>query len=728
MKNKIAFSLIELLISLIIISIITLALAPIMTRKFAKNNLTVKIADSRHGLMIYTNPGTYSFDVPEAVDKIYFSGAAGGGGGAGAVKAVKNIKAVTNSTWIVPNGVNKVTFTITGSGGGGGGGYASYNPQACVSGYNVLPSMADDGKDICAGSPRVTSGYIKYHDNYSVQSIDALSCWRGAQMVCSYTAASIICRDEVGAIGKNARLLKKSELSRILKASNYPASAGYLGFNYLNMCAQGGGVLPSCSSSSACKSPNTIECDPYQIFYQLGEDRSFDFNAIFFLSNGVFGVDRDLIQYYYLHSDTTTGQVRCVYIKSDWLQYSGSGGYSGAQLTQTISVLPNEKLTFIIGSSGSGGMAGRAGSQGGITKVIHTKLNGSTVTYEVKGGLGGAAAALNANGNNTAASTPVGTCLINGVNTNCSKQSNAGANGVNTTGGSGAVTYQSTLNPALGGDLDLNRGFGVGVGQNASEYGFGGGGGTCARGVRNPNYCQKGGNGQKGKVDISYELILPGGGGGAGAAIGMNANGINQEIEYSVAPSTRIVFTIGKGGSGGAASQAGAAGAKTTIMEDEIIFNAGSGGSIGNATTLLAGKGGSGGELKIKNSIKSKVNILNVPSASLSNAGKGLNGLDAQLKDASGKYINYGLDGGIGGSTFLGYFGGCGGGIITDIDSSRGCQTSARNDGIEAKIHNSVKNQFGGAGGGGGGATATNSTPGSGADGADGYLRIRWGD
>ena len=59
---KKAFTLAELLTAVLVISVIMVALAPVITKRM-KDNLSVT-TDNKRGLEIYANPGTYTFDVP----------------------------------------------------------------------------------------------------------------------------------------------------------------------------------------------------------------------------------------------------------------------------------------------------------------------------------------------------------------------------------------------------------------------------------------------------------------------------------------------------------------------------------------------------------------------------------------------------------------------------------------------------------------------------------------
>ena len=146
MKKR-AFTLAELLTAVLVISVIMVALAPVITKRM-KENITVQ-TDNKKGLEIFTNPGTYTFDVPIGINTLFIQGSGGGGAGAGSTYVEKDISYTSNTTWTVPNGVNQITFTITGSGGGGGGGNARKINKNCVTGMTQIQFISDNGLDLC---------------------------------------------------------------------------------------------------------------------------------------------------------------------------------------------------------------------------------------------------------------------------------------------------------------------------------------------------------------------------------------------------------------------------------------------------------------------------------------------------------------------------------------------------------------------------------------------------
>ena len=714
-------------------------------------------------------PGYYSFDVPVETDTLYLSGAGGGGGGAGANSVDKKFTKTTGTTsWTVPNGVNQITFKIYGAAGGGGGGYARLTSDNCAGSKAILlPAIADNGEDLCAydANDFRDSLFVEYIEDYTTPSSGSTACWDFKDLttgsdyfLCNYSGAFMLCRDYYKhqlnlSSDKKTRLLTKSEILRLKDIANFPTDAGL--FDELGACCVTctNFNLKKCNAKGMnCKSPTSTECDPHQIFYQQNESMSeASFDSIFFAVDYILSGDETVGTYYSGHANNTTGQVKCVYVRKNWFQYSAAGGASGSVFEKTIQVSPGDTVVFTIGKGGLGGNAGYSGNQGAITKIEHRKKGGEIVSYEVQGGLGGKAANSTSNGALYTQSelNPDYSCsiitknssgtIISKLNTACTKISSQGSSPTVINGGSGGKIEEFSNEEAKGGQIDSDYGNGTAAGQNGTTYGFGGGGGTCPRGVRTPSSCKKGGNGADGKIDITYKVILPGGGGGGAAASGYDKDNIDHEIVLKVKKGSRLMFKVGAGGKGGFVNSDGEDGQATVIGKDNIVLGGGKGGKTSTGaqkTALKGGSGGKGGELEI-----SGVEAVQNNASSISDAN-GLDGLSGQtLKDGTTTYLNYGLDGGSGGSTFLGHLKpetsqeSCGGGIINLDEKTSNCQTGSIKDGQNGKTHDAMSENeeenpsgiYGGGGGGGGGATLNSIELGKGGDGADGYLRIRWG-
>ncbi len=614
-----AFTLAELLTAILIISVIMVALAPVITKRM-KDTVSVT-TDNKKGLEIFTNPGTYTFDVPIGINTLFLQGSGGGGGGAGATSIDKSITITSNTTWTVPKGVNKLTFTITGAGGGGGGGYyktASDYYGSCQPGSNRIPYMALNGQDLCVTkmAPE-TSQYTWIVKGKNEQCSGDSCCWisnytytgcnkniynKGYEcgaIQCTRAANNMWCGyakghdpnfpfESVAALPNNTkniamgRLLSKNEYNNIVKFAPQ-----YLGANGLDLCFWEHAdvnlnttpiAFPRCSFANFCTGSSNNYCYNLGIYLDAG-----------YVHNQGW--------YDEAHTgDRTTHaySVLCVRNLTVRELYSGAGGYSGAGFEKSINVLPDDKLEITIGKGGEGGSSqGGAGKQGGTTQLVHKRGSNVLGTYYVKGGLGGEGAKSGSSGVNTAEATSDDTCYAKFKNKvqdstyttskTCSILSYAGKDGDdgNTIDRYKAIVYageggkfKNEGSAAKGAALDSGDTVN-GRGYSATQSGFGGGGGFCARGKTS---CEKGGSGADGKIEIKYTVMLPGAGGGAGTRVGgVNSMGVAHEIKYKVKEGSRIVFEVGAGGAGGAAAQDGANGMPTVIGDEEIIFLAGEG-------------------------------------------------------------------------------------------------------------------------------------------------------
>ena len=629
------FTLAELLTAVLVISVIMVALAPVITKRM-KDTVSVQ-TDNKKGLEIYPNPGTYTFDVPIGINTLFIQGSGGGGGGGGATLSSEiSIAKTANSTWTVPKGVNQITLKITGAGGGGGGANGVATGKICKSydwdkwnsglsvkrlpEYNIVRG-ADDGGDLCMFTQSTHAGYPNWINAKDYVSGDEnlctsdYCCWRTNNdakkgvAVCTYPAAASMCgyypnpqsMDINGTPNPERntyRLPKQKELQYIAdNVANLYIPLNICGNNQTTYCPGSPKTYPT---DRTCAETAVNGITNGQLHGMWGEDKIAYRTYTFTCSNSVL-----------FNQLNTAFQVRCVRPLKHVSAFSGAGGASGAVLEKNISVLPDDTFEITIGTGGNGGASKTNGSQGATTKVVHKRGGVELGTYYVKGGLGGKAATATSHGEaytegtSTNDTTPSGTCYSKsrksasdsfaGGNTACSIISYSGTQGSETKGGDGGkVNNTGTINQgesSSGGYIydDPARAFGVrnttkeanyAKGQNASEYGFGGGGGLTPTWASSASHFFQGGKGANGKVEILYKLALPGSGGGSGARVGGQDNGTNKdyEIKYKVREGDRIVLEVGSGGSGGAIGQDGINGTPSIVGNNEIIFLAGQGG------------------------------------------------------------------------------------------------------------------------------------------------------
>ena len=655
-KTQQAFTLAELLTATLVISIIMVALAPVITRR-AHDNVAITV-NQKQGLEIFATPGIYSFDVPVGINTLFIQGAGGGGGGGGAIKGSQNTKTFTSSQdFKIPIGVNQVTFTITGAGGGGGGSNGSV-----ISGTHSMSSLisltscnaddfhairgASDESDLCITKENIDivtkegTGVI-YGSAMLERGQTCTSnncCWKGAELecstisegysgcnrsVCTLPAASQVCQAHYGEGRDKRNIYRLPNFTELQKISKYFLDWSYnAGLGGIKLCSHNDNypcpekndmtTIPACSIHANCPGASDNYCNIAYIWASdgrlMGRHHPCDQNLS---SQGVV--------------DNNSASVRCVRPIKYYNNFGGAGGASGAQYTRTINVLPDDILTLTIGTGGAGGSAKNKGTQGGTTQILH-KRNGSTIgTYYVKGGLGGNPATTTANGsaygNGTASgqTTVSGTCYANGA-VGCSVLSYSGNAGSSTHGGNGGrVNNSGTITDggaSSGGYIYVDSARTANQryttteqnkakGQGASTAGWGGGGGLTPTWADSTSHFYAGGAGANGKIEIKYTPSLPGGGGGSGARIGgdvvVSSETKLQEMHVRVTEGARLVVKIGSGGSGGVAGQNGSNGEATVIGDNEIVFFGGEGGKVASSSLTTGGVGGSGGRPGIVN-------------------------------------------------------------------------------------------------------------------------------
>lgn len=756
-----AFTLAELLTAVLVISVIMVALAPVITKRM-QENISVE-TDRKKGEEIWTNPGTYTFQAPVGINILEISGAGGGGGGAGAVMKnySKTYSGSSTRTITVPKGVSRVTFTLEGAGGGGGGANAKTKNDTCK--YPLtIPSMADNGKDLCVAifDPPITGdNWVSIHE-VGTTTVRENGCWlatsskntagscsatsypSGAtyfkgggckKMLCTHEGAASFCSlitnwgtltaaNGKGECGTNIpfcsnpityRLLTIAELKRLWSESTPSNQYKWFfgkGLDFaMHMYLGGIPYTRGDESSSGCNSPTGSACYPYGVHASNGHVTLLDV----YKSDYSPRFEKDGPIFYNSVSNGAM-QVRCVRELDNWDQYSGAGGATGAKLTKTINVQPGDTLTFVTGAGGAGGnKGGGTGTQGGSTCVEH-KRNGVRYTdpdnslnngyYCAYGGYGGRGATTSANGQ------PNSTLAACTHTDGCTKSTNGSAGG-SAQGGKGA-------NGPDGATADTGQNNTAGLGFNATDYTTGGSGGYCPRGNRTPSNCQKGGKGADGRFTIEFDQYAAGGGGGAAGAAGTDKSGNYHPIKMRVQGGETITFTIGAGGLGGQFSTDGEDGQDTIIAKknnpEVFAFRGGLGGKTGlfNGTcaydTLgcgVGGLGGAGGKYP---------NYLNTPNSfSYLNAS-------AKAVGKQGSQDTKGFQGGSGGATAIGEYGSCGG---FEVNTDNGCSKYDAN-GNGGQKHNPITNLLGGEGGGGAGTDGKDG--GTGGSGAPGYIRIKW--
>ena len=780
-KGKQAFSLIEMLMTLLVASLLMAALAPVMTKK-VQEKVNVSGLGSiifNTGKTIYNAPGQYSFVVPDDVYEIKIQAAAGGGGGGGAnstsfTKEWSNTATVAASSSIWPQ-INQIISiqkgwyaadaVLIGQGGAGGFAYGKYDSaQKCetAKGFRHLPNMADSGRDLCHIPIHLTASNIA-SDNYwhviDVQTQDMFHnvCWVGT--TCAYGNSNSISNTYdpktrtictggmirgwyiLQAAGyypeyaNKARAITVSEMKRIIEKSDFSSQdKNYLGPKYLDIvcytCPKNS-VFPTVADQRGCQGEGY--CNPSIVPLMDG------YFQLYFTPNEVKKENISLA--HESASNTMTGEPKLVYEVMDWIPYTGGGGSAGKKATGTFKISKDNnnahfELILLATLEAQKNNENRANYGGGDPRLTYYK-NGSTISN--LSGLTGTY------GENADAGTNAGTkeyAYFNNIcysgtgllNTTCEQTAEGSNNaittaGTNTKGGAGRGGAQggTPMSPK---------------GENGAQYGYGGGGGARAQEVKRntdgsiniAQTCYPGGHGGANYAKITFKLASAGSGGGAGGAVGLTSDGKAQYLTLKVRPRDVISITVGKGGAGGTIGRGGEDGTDTIIEiknNKKIVFKGGKGGNTGafqnitadnlNLTAAQETEGGLGGNYPdFEDFNKTKDGTYKeiiAPVASKLSA-----------KGYTGSADIGGYSGGEGGTTVLGYKGGCGG--KQQSTDEKGCKIDDIN-GTNAPEYSAVSNQNGGAGGGGGGIDPDKAAEnkvglGSGGAGANGFVVIEW--
>lgn len=192
LKHKLAFSLVEMLMALLVASLLLAALAPVMTRRLSGENITVGMVSNNngnetHGVEIIEydpindsdkNYTKKNFMVPAGVYTLSIVVQGAGGGGAGATSGYTKYNEVfdtstkTSDTIVIDNdliGIKNVRVDLTGGGGGGGGAVAAVIDCKDPNLHKYINSTQGNGAQQCVNKfnvgdtngPAVASGSIK---------------------------------------------------------------------------------------------------------------------------------------------------------------------------------------------------------------------------------------------------------------------------------------------------------------------------------------------------------------------------------------------------------------------------------------------------------------------------------------------------------------------------------------------------------------------------------------
>ena len=770
-----AFTLAELLVAVLIISIILTALAPVITKRVV-DNIKVNAITKSGKLFLFdkTDPNCKAVAGKNSLDCTFETDAdtrnvgvivvSGGGGGAGAT----NPTMLYNQKLSTTNGTKEIKITknmtnvrinyLSGSGAGGGGGaysqdgssgpqsqadcdpyYAKFIPASmngiggknlCVTKYNVGdiggPSAATS-KGVQVVSGGVSCGHRK-------------CCWKGscttanydtcARTVCKFQAADLSCANWAPGNTKAGdwRLPTHEEAGNW--ALYMDEINNFLGINGLNLCdgySKTHGMPVCVGPAGECPGDN-INHTCFSFHYWVKTDSQ---PGDFYTYRGTIGGVRDM------SGNAYNFAARCV-LEGGAAKYSsfGGGGGGGGAYVKSYTI-PQEiiksavggKITLYAAAGGSSGAAAsdknQAASSGGAGKesyiYVYNSANKLIWGYKTPGGLAGGGAKADGYGTG-GAQRAVNSCQeYNGSAWKSVSCSGYGPNGED----GQAVTNSST--PASG-----NGGNGGGSAYEYSSYTGGGAGGNSAThdGYQGSRWGAGGGGGTVRFVVSAGNSTIYKGKGGKGAngiaeiyydiiyeaaAGGGGGGGAFARVEsVSVSPSTKYTIRVGGGGKGGSVANNGADGGESVVTfgSNKISASGGGGGKIGtSATASTSVVQGKGGTLG------------QVLSAISDTKENGRAGTDATTQ-SDGSW------GGVGGNSGIDTTGGCGG-LFKNTSVCTNTNVQGQSVLFSAPINIFDTAEYGSAGaGGGGGAWGNDLTihpnPGGGGDGQNGYVYIFW--
>ena len=626
MKKQNAFTLAELLVSILIISVILTLLAPVITKR-AKESISVSTSSLNSKLYIYnkSNPECSEisgvnnsiqclFTVPSGVKRINAIAVSGGGGGAGATQpsieygkklTVANATPKTSKTQelTITNGMSNVTVTeLIGSGAGGGGaGWAqsemntssncnSTNADAYQAIY--IPAQYNGGKAICVSKynvgdeygPTIQGGVKSLQGSQECDNWAAYygCCWKGntagtctagngdysgcRRTMCTLEGAKRAC-SYWNINGSSGWRLPTVQELKAWSSHITEISVG-LGNKGLQLCdAYPVSASPRCNASSAniCKAEGMDgRCHPWSIWSST-ETKAFS------LSNGNFNQSYEY--------PVMGVSARCVLDADSQTLAALSGGGGGAGAYIKNYQIPNDVISSNIGGkiklfSAAGGSGGSSASSSGSSASNGTSglasyvevyaPDGVTLVWGIRasGGNYGYRATSTAAGNG-GAQTSANSCQL--YENGVWKSINCTGVGIKGTNGN-KVESASSTNTATGGS-------GGGSMYNSSTVIGGGSGGSIssANGYNGSVY-GAGGGGATIVFDSSNNVTKGIGGNGA--------NGV-AEITYD------LVYSAAAGGGGGG-------GAYVELSDISV--------SSGNTYTIKVGNGGSGGSISTKGS------------------------------------------------------------------------------------------------------------------------------
>ena len=787
-KKYSGFTLAELLVSVLIISIIMVVLAPVITKRVTSNiNVSGGGGSTKKEskLFLYnpTDPNCSAVAGQKSLDCGFRTGSgvksvsvvmvSGGGGGAGATTPNYDYGkklTVTNSTigsaktqeFTITKGMKNFTVTyLAGSGGGGGGGAwfeeqgGAPTSQADCDRYDAkfLTAAQNNGTPVCVTKwnigdiPSATNGGIAT----SVRTISTgtgctaiACCWQGRtanqcsssgtsysgcnRTVCNWYAGNASCQALAynGTKAGDWRLPTKNEMSKW--ASNINTINKNQGDNGLRLCDSLGGYGAAlCDNYGNCHGATYDYCYPREVWSStLGGS----FYSYFYLHNGSFGQSSQ--------GPRCASSVRCVLEEgaTTYNSYGGGGGSAGGYFKNyqiPESVISNNIGGRIVFYAAAGAKGGNAASSSGSNASNGNNGSESYIAlYDADGNLKWGLKAAGGYGGKGATSTAAGSGGASVSNTSCKIFQNNVWTSTNCTGVGSSGSNGASLD--TGGDGAANGGVGGGSLYNTTTLSGGGNGGSASsENGNNGSLYGSGGGGGTTKFTTSGTSVTSTAGKG-----GYVANGV-AEITYDLTYES----AGGGGGGGGAMLKVENITVTPSTTYTIRVGGGGNGGAImnngtdgGESKVTFSGgtyvlSGGKGGKVGTSGTATTSA-VHGVGGAGAAKSGAGVS--VAGSNGSAGTISNIGSIGGSGGKSGIESEGGCGAlysnGVNCSATTTYGLSTMFVSP---SNIFDAA--EFGSAGaGGGGGGYAYNTTiyptdnPGYGGNGQNGYVYIYWTD
>ncbi len=781
LRAFLGFTLAELLVSTLIISIIMVVLAPVITKRVTSNiNVSGGGGSTKKEskLFLYnpTDPNCSAVSGQNALDCTFRTGSgvksisvvmvSGGGGGAGGTAPYaeygKKITVVnstigsakTQEITITKNMKNVVVSYLSGSGGGGGGGAwvetAGKVPtsQADCDPYDAkfLTAAQNGGTPVCVTKwnigdiPSATNGGIAT----SVTTVSAgtsctanACCWQGQtadpcdssrtsysgcnRTVCTWYAGNTSCQALAynGTKAGDWRLPTEAEMSKW--ASNiYTINQGDNGLRLCDGYSGYGAAI--CDTKYVCYGSIVTLCYPSEVW-----------------SSTPYGSD---YYYFMLYNDRIihnnqppryASSVRCVLEggATTYNSYGGGGGSAGGYFKNyqiPESVISNNIGGRIVLYSAPGAKGGNKASSSGSNASNGNNGSESYIAlYDADGNLKWGLKASGGNGGKGATSSAGGNGGSSVATNSCKifqngSWTNTSCSGVGGAGNNGNKLQVTDSNTAAGG------GVGGGSMYNTTSLSGGGNGGSSSS-VNGGNGSLYGSGGGGGTTKVVSDVATAGAG-------GKGANGV-AEITYD------IVYDPAAGGGGGGGAMLKVENINVTPSTNYVIRvgGGGNGGAVANngsnggeskvtfgsvSYSLSGGKGGTAGTSA--SATTSVVHGVGGNGASKLSTGTSVAG----TKGSDGSAGDIGAIGGNGGKSGVQSEGGCG----ALFDNGGSCSATGAY-GLSplfvspSNIFDAADYGKAGAGGGGGGY-AYNTTmyptnnPGYGGNGQNGYVYLYW--